>query len=131
MVYLGGGAGMAPLRSHLANLLETQGSTRKISFWYGARSLQEMFYQDYFAGLARRFPNFTFHTALSEPQPDEAWSGQTGFVHDVLLREYLSTHPDPKSVEYYLCGPPAMMKAAREMLAGLGVGEEQIACDEF
>jgi Na(+)-translocating NADH:ubiquinone oxidoreductase F subunit len=131
MVYLGGGAGMAPLRSHLANLLETQGSARKISFWYGARSLQEMFYQDYFAGLAGRFPNFTFHTALSEPQADETWTGQTGFVHDVLLREYLSTHPDPKSVEYYLCGPPAMMKAAREMLAGLGVGEEQIACDEF
>ena len=71
------------------------------------------------------------NTALSEPQADETWTGQTGFVHDVLLREYLSTHPDPKSVEYYLCGPPAMMKAAREMLAGLGVGEEQIACDEF
>jgi Na(+)-translocating NADH:ubiquinone oxidoreductase F subunit len=131
MVYVGGGAGMAPLRSHIANLLETQGSTRKISFWYGARSLQELFYQDYFSGLAARFPNFTWNPALSEPQPDEAWTGPTGMIHTVLLERYLATHPDPKSVDYYLCGPPAMVQAAREMLASIGVGDEQIACDEF
>jgi Na(+)-translocating NADH:ubiquinone oxidoreductase F subunit len=131
MVYVGGGAGMAPLRSHIANLLETQGSTRKISFWYGARSLQELFYQDYFSGLAARFPNFTWNPALSEPQPDEAWTGPTGMIHTVLLERYLATHPDPKSVDYYLCGPPAMVQAAREMLASIGVGDDQIACDEF
>ncbi len=131
MVYLGGGAGMAPLRSHLSNLLETQGSTRPISFWYGARSLQELFYQDYFEELARRHPNFSFHAALSEPQPGEVWDSHIGFIHEVLLRKYLSTHPNPQSIEYYLCGPPPMIKAATAMLKTLGVSPSQIAFDEF
>jgi Na+-transporting NADH:ubiquinone oxidoreductase subunit F len=131
MIYIGGGAGMAPLRSHLAHLLETQGSKRRISYWYGARSLQEMFYQDYFEELARRHPNFNFHVALSEPQPGENWTGQTGFIHDVVRRQYLHTHPDPRQVEYYLCGPPPMIKAATAMLKEYGVGASQIAYDEF
>ena len=131
MVYLGGGAGMAPLRSHLAHLFETEKTGRRVSFWYGARSLRESFYRDYFENLARQFPNFSFHLALSEPQPGDNWQSYTGFIHEVLRENYLANHPDPTSIEYYLCGPPAMVQAALKMLAGLNVDRSQIAFDEF
>jgi MocE subfamily Rieske [2Fe-2S] domain protein len=131
MVYLGGGSGMAPLRSHLSYLLETQKTARRISYWYGARSLGEVFYGDYFAGLAAQNPNFTFHLALSEPQPEDRWTGSTGFIHEVLEREYLDGHPDPTQIEFYLCGPLAMIRAASRMLGDLGVSPSQIASDEF
>jgi MocE subfamily Rieske [2Fe-2S] domain protein len=131
MVYLGGGAGMAPLRSHLAHLYETERTGRRVSFWYGARSLRESFYRDYFEDLARRFANFSFHLALSEPQPEDNWQSSTGFIHEVLRESYLATHPDPAGVEYYLCGPPAMVQAALKLLAGLDVDRSQIAFDEF
>jgi MocE subfamily Rieske [2Fe-2S] domain protein len=131
MVYLGGGAGMAPLRSHLAWLLETRKTSARVSYWYGARSRQELFYQDYFENLARQYENFSFHAALSEPQPDDQWQSHTGFIHEVLKREHLNAHPDPKNIEYFLCGPPAMIKAATQMLAELGVPDSQISFDEF
>ncbi|MCL5997302.1 MAG: NADH:ubiquinone reductase (Na(+)-transporting) subunit F [Chloroflexi bacterium] len=131
MVYLGGGAGMAPLRSHLAYLFETQQTSRRVSYWYGARSCQELFYQDYFEDLARQHANFTFHVALSEPLPEDRWNGPTGFIHEVLKQEYLDTHPDPTSIDYYLCGPPVMIRAATDMLRDFGVPPAQIAYDEF
>jgi Na+-transporting NADH:ubiquinone oxidoreductase subunit F len=131
LVYLGGGAGMAPLRSHLAQLFEGERTRCRVSFWYGARSLRESFYRDYFEDLARRFPNFSFHLALSEPLPGDRWQSYTGFIHQVLLDNYLAGHPDPAAIEYYLCGPPPMVQAARKMLAGLGVDAGQIAFDEF
>lgn len=131
MVYIGGGAGMAPLRSHLSNLLVSKGSQRRISYWYGARSRQELFYGDYFAELAATHPNFSFREALSSPLTDDAWTGATGFIHDVVMEQHLRSHPDPKRVEYYLCGPPMMIKACRKMLADLGVPELQISFDEF
>ena len=131
MVYLGGGAGMAPLRSHLAHLFESEKTQRRVSFWYGARSLQESFYHDYFESLARQFPNFSFHLALSEPQPEDNWQSHTGLIHEVLLQNYLAKHPDPAAIEYYLCGPPGMIQAALKMLDGLGVDGSQIAFDEF
>jgi MocE subfamily Rieske [2Fe-2S] domain protein len=131
MVYLGGGAGMAPLRSHIAHLLESEQTARRVSFWYGARSLRESFYQDYFENLARRFRNFRFHLALSEPQPEDHWQSSTGFIHEVLRENYLAKHPDPANIEYYLCGPPAMVQAALTMLARLNVDRSQIVFDEF
>ena len=131
LVYLGGGAGMAPLRSHLAHLLETQQAENRISYWYGARSRQELFYQDYFEELARKNPNFTFHVALSEAQPGDAWDGPTGYIHEVLRDAYLAQHPNPAAVEYFVCGPPAMVQAATKMLKEFGVPAEQIAFDEF
>jgi MocE subfamily Rieske [2Fe-2S] domain protein len=131
MVYLGGGAGMAPLRSHISHLFETLGTKARVSYWYGARSLQEMFYQDYFEDLAERYENFSFHTALSEPLPEDQWQSYTGFIHEVLKREYLDSHPNPKEIAYFLCGPPAMIKAATDMLGALGVKPAQIAFDEF
>lgn len=131
MIYLGGGSGMAPLRSHISHLFDTQRTARRVSFWYGARSLQEVFYRDYFEGLAAQFPNFTFHLALSEPQPPDNWTSDTGLIHEVLWRNYLATHPDPGNVEYYLCGPPAMVQAALKMLSELEVDRNQIAYDEF
>jgi MocE subfamily Rieske [2Fe-2S] domain protein len=131
MVYLGGGSGMAPLRSHLASLFETQQTTRRVSYWYGARALQELYYQNYFEDLARRHDNFTFHVALSEPLPEDRWQGPTGFIHEVLKEEYLDKHPDPTQIEYYLCGPPAMVRAANDMLRDLRVPPSQIAYDEF
>ena len=131
MVYLGGGAGMAPLRSHLSHLFDTLETGRRVSFWYGARSRQELFYTDYFQELASRFPNFRFEISLSEPLPDERWTGHVGFIHDVLERDYLAGHPRPGAVEYYLCGPPAMIEAARRMLAGRGIDPEQVAFDKF
>ena len=130
-VYIGGGAGMAPLRAHLSHLLETQQSARRVSFWYGARSRQEIFYDDYFTALALKHPNFSFHLALSAPLPEDDWTGPTGLVHEVVLRACLRDHPNPKSVEYYLCGPPMMIKACAKMLDGIGVSRDQIAYDEF
>ncbi len=132
MVYLGGGAGMAPLRSHLVHLLKTLDSGRKISFWYGARSLQEVFYAEEFRDLEERYKNFTFHLALSEPQPEDGWTGPTGFIHDHLRQSYLNGHSDPTSIEYYLCGPPMMLEAARTMLiSDFSITEADIAFDAF
>ncbi|MEM7382287.1 MAG: NADH:ubiquinone reductase (Na(+)-transporting) subunit F, partial [Bacteroidota bacterium] len=131
MIYIGGGAGMAPIRSHLSNLLETQDTDRKISFWYGARTMQELFYQDYFVGLQNKKPNFSFNAALSGPDIEKEWNGSTGFIHKCLMDEYLENHPYPQEIEYYLCGPPAMIRAAKDMLENLGVPEQMIAFDEF
>jgi len=131
MVYIGGGAGMAPLRAHLSHLLETERSARKISFWYGARSGQEVFYEDYFRGLEREYCNFSFHLALSDPQPEDRWTGPAGFIHEVVLEQHLRNHPSVRTVEFYLCGPPMMIKACSKMLAELGVQPHQIAFDEF
>jgi len=131
MVYIGGGAGMAPLRAHLSHLFQTERTRRKVSFWYGARSRQEIFYEDYFRGLAEQHPNFTFNLALSSPLPEDRWDGFAGFIHEVVRDNHLSRHPDPKSVEYYLCGPPTMVKAVTKMLGELGVPPRQIAFDEF
>ena len=131
MVYIGGGAGMAPLRSHLAWLFETRKTSTLVSFWYGARSLQELFYRDYFDEMARKNENFSFNVALSEPQPQDQWQSHCGFIHEVLKREYLDQHPDPKSIDYFLCGPPVMIQAATVMLKNLGIGPQQIFYDEF
>jgi MocE subfamily Rieske [2Fe-2S] domain protein len=131
MVYIGGGAGMAPLRAHLSHLLETEQCARKITYWYGARSNQEVFYEDYFRELAGRYRNFSFHVALSSALPEDNWTGLTGFVHDVVFDEYLCRHPNPANVEYYLCGPPMMIKACTRMLENIGVPACQIAFDEF
>jgi Na+-transporting NADH:ubiquinone oxidoreductase subunit F len=131
MVYIGGGAGMAPLRAHLSHLLESEGSARKISYWYGARSRQEIFYEEYFRSLAEAHPNFSFHLALSSPLAEDNWTGHVGFIHEVVLERYLCDLPNPESAEYYLCGPPMMIKACNRMLESLGVPEQQIAYDEF
>ncbi len=131
MLYIGGGAGMAPLRSHISHLFETQKTARKVSFWYGARSRQEIFYQDYFENIAKQHPNFRFHLALSDPQPEDKWGSHTGFIHEVVLNEYLNSHPNTRAVEYYLCGPPLMIKACNKMLTNLGVNPSQISYDEF
>jgi Na+-transporting NADH:ubiquinone oxidoreductase subunit F len=131
MVYLGGGTGMAPIRSHLSWLIETRKITTPVSYWYGARSLQELFYRDYFENLAQGHNNFTFHVALSEPLPEDKWQSYSGFIHEVLQREYLDSHPDPRKIDYFLCGPPVMIKAATHMLAELGVDPGQVSFDEF
>jgi len=131
MVYIGGGAGMAPLRAHLSHLLETEGTARKVSYWYGARSRQEIFYDGYFQELARQHPNFAFQLALSSPLPEDNWAGHLGFIHEVVLANYLRQHASPKTAEYYLCGPPMMIKACNRMLAELGVPSSHIAFDEF
>ena len=131
MVYIGGGAGMAPLRAHLTHLFETEKTHRKVSFWYGARSKQEIYYQEYFNELAERYPNLSFHLALSSPLPEDAWTGLAGFIHEVVREQYLSGHSNPQNVEYYLCGPPMMIKAVTKMLAELGVPTDHVAFDEF
>jgi len=131
MIYIGGGAGMAPLRAHLSHLMENEKTHRKLSFWYGARSKQEVFYEDYFEKLAAEHGNFDFQLALSEPQEEDNWTGHTGFIHEVVLVNYLETHANPKAVEFYLCGPPMMIKACTKMLKGLGVSDTQIAFDAF
>ena len=131
MVYIGRGSGMAPLRAHLSHLFETEHTHRKVSFWYGARSRQELFYEDYFQQIAATHPNFRFEVALSNPLPEDHWTGLTGLIHEVVLQNYLQDHPDPASVEFYLCGPPMMIKAVKKMLAELGVPPTQIAFDEF
>jgi len=131
MVYIGGGSGMAPLRAHISHLFETLGTKRKVSFWFGARSRQEIFYQDYFARLASQHANFRFHVALSEPQPEDAWTSHVGLIHDVVKREYLDPQSQATRVEYYLCGPPAMVSAVRSVLKDARVDPEQIAFDEY
>ena len=131
MVYVGGGAGMAPLRSHIFHMLKTEKSKRKISYWYGARSKREIFYEEEFRELEQKFPNFTFNIALSEPLPEDNWNGYTGFIHKVLLDNYLSKQQLPEEIEYYLCGPPVMNAAVLNMLDNLGVPQENIAFDDF
>jgi Na+-transporting NADH:ubiquinone oxidoreductase subunit F len=131
MVYIGGGAGMAPLRSHIFELFKRQKTNRKVSYWYGGRSLRELFYVDHFREIEKEFPNFKFNIALSEPQPEDNWTGYVGFIHQVLLENYLSKHPAPEDIEYYICGPPMMNQAVFKMLDDLGVEPENIAYDDF
>ena len=131
MVFVGGGAGMAPMRAHIFDQLLRINTNRKITFWYGARSLREMFYVDEFDKLQEDNENFNWHVALSDPLPEDDWSGETGFIHQVLLDNYLKSHPAPEDCEYYLCGPPMMNKAVIDMLQELGVERENIALDDF
>lgn len=131
MVYIGGGAGMAPLRSHIFHMLKTDKSKRKITYWYGARSKREIFYEDEFRELEKKFPNFKFNIALSEPMEEDNWTGYTGFIHQVLLDNYLGKLDLPEDLEYYLCGPPMMNSAVLNMLDNLGVPQENIAFDDF
>ena len=131
MVYIGGGAGMAPMRSHLFHLFQTLKTGRKVSFWYGARSVREMFYDDHFKDLADQFSNFNYQVALSDAMEEDNWKGSTGFIHQVLHDEYLSKHDDPTEVEYYMCGPPPMINAVEGMLDSLGVEPGMIAYDSF
>ncbi len=131
MVFIGGGAGMAPMRSHIFDQLKRKKSKRKMTFWYGARSLKEMFYEAEFDELAGQNDNFDWHLALSEPQPEDNWTGLTGFIHQVLYDEYLSKHEAPEDCEYYLCGPPMMNSAVIKMLDSLGVPNENILLDDF
>jgi len=130
-VFIGGGAGMAPLRAQILDLLESRNSRRKISFWYGARSGRELFYRERFDRLAAKYDNFDWHVALSNPRPGDDWQGYTGFIHKVLLDNYLAQHPAPEECEYYLCGPPLMVKAVLATLDDLGVESENIFFDDF
>ncbi len=131
MIYIGGGAGMAPLRSHIFHLFHTLKTDRKVSYWYGARSLREIFYEDEFRAIEKEFPNFRFNIALSEPLPEDNWTGMTGFIHQVLLDNYLGKHETPEDIEYYFCGPPVMNNAVVKMLDNLGIPKENIAFDDF
>ena len=131
MVFIGGGAGMAPMRSHIFDQLKRLHSKRKMSFWYGARSLREMFYEDDYNGLAADNDNFEWHVALSDPQPEDNWDGLTGFIHNVLYEQYLKDHEAPEDCEYYMCGPPMMNAAVINMLKSLGVEDENIMLDDF
>jgi len=131
MVFVGGGAGMAPLRSHIFDQLKRLNSKRKISYWYGARSAREVFYQEDFDGLASENENFDWHIALSDPQPEDNWDGMTGFIHNVLFDNYLKDHEAPEDCEYYMCGPPMMTAAVIHMLKDLGVEDENILLDDF
>jgi len=131
MIFVGGGAGMAPMRSHIFDQLKRLHSRRRISFWYGARSRRELFYQQDFDALARDHANFSWHIALSEPQPDDDWQGDIGFIHKVLYEAYLQDHPTPEDCEYYICGPPLMTAAVIDMLHGLGVEDDNILLDNF
>jgi Na+-transporting NADH:ubiquinone oxidoreductase subunit F len=131
MLYVGGGAGMAPMRSHIFDLLKTKRSTRKISFWYGARSKREMFYDDEFKALEKEFPNFSYHVALSDPLKEDDWDGPVGFIHQVVQDHYLSQHEAPEDIEYYMCGPPMMVDAVDNMLYNMGVEKEMIDYDSF
>jgi len=131
MVFIGGGAGMAPMRSHIFDQLKRLNSKRKISFWYGARSLRELFYQDEYDQLAAENENFTWHVAMSDPQPEDNWDGLTGFIHNVLYEQYLRDHEAPEDCEYYMCGPPIMNQSVINMLLSLGVEPENIMLDDF
>jgi Na+-transporting NADH:ubiquinone oxidoreductase subunit F len=131
MCFIGGGAGMAPMRSHIFHQLNTLKTDRKITFWYGARSKEEIFYDAEFRKLDEENDNFSFHIALSDPQPEDHWDGMTGFIHQCLEDEYISSHPDPQEVEYYICGPPLMLRAVLNMLDSYGVEPEMIAYDDF
>jgi Na+-transporting NADH:ubiquinone oxidoreductase subunit F len=131
MCFIGGGAGMAPMRSHIFDQLKRIGTKRKITFWYGGRSKRELFYMDEFRALEKEFPNFKMYIALSDPLPEDNWDGLTGFIHQVALDEYLDKHPDPTEIEYYLCGPPIMIKCVKEMTYNLGVEPEMVMADDF
>jgi Na+-transporting NADH:ubiquinone oxidoreductase subunit F len=131
MVFIGGGAGMAPMRSHIFDQLKRLKSKRKMTFWYGARSLREMFYVEEFDELAEKNDNFEWHIGLSEPLPEDNWTGYTGFIHNVIYENYLKDHPAPEDCEYYLCGPPMMNTAVIKMLEDLGVDQEHIMLDDF
>jgi len=131
MCFIGGGAGMAPMRSHIFDQFKRLKTNRKVTFWYGARSLKEAFYGDEFDALAAAHSNFEWHLALSEPLPEDRWTGATGFIHDVLREQYLNKHPAPEDIEYYLCGPGVMNKAVIDMLLSLGVDRENILLDDF
>jgi Na+-transporting NADH:ubiquinone oxidoreductase subunit F len=141
MIYIGGGAGMAPLRSHIFHLFHTEKTERKVSYWYGGRSKKELFYVDHFRNIENDFPNFKFHIGLSEPLPEDNWSvkkaldddgdGYVGFIHQVLYDNYLGKHPEPDEVEFYLCGPPMMNAAVLKMLEDMGVPSENVRFDDF
>ncbi len=131
IVFVGGGAGMAPVRSHILDQLGRLGARRAIRFFYGARSLRELFYAEEFDRLAAEHPNFSWTVALSEPRPDDAWQGEAGFVHEVLRRRHLEPHPAPETCEYYLCGPPLMVKAVRSLLDEFGVDAARVRSDDF
>ncbi len=131
MMFIGGGAGMAPMRSHIFDLFLTKRTTRKATFWYGARSKREIFYEEHFRKIEQEFPNFKFIIALSEPKPEDNWNVFTGFIHQVIYDQYLSKHESPEDIEYYLCGPPLMNQAVLKMLDNLGVPKEMIAFDDF
>ncbi len=132
MMFIGGGAGMAPMRSHIFDqFLTKKTKDRKATFWYGGRSLRELFYVDQFQAIEKDFPNFKFNIGLSEPMPEDNWTGYVGFIHQVILDTYLSKHEDPEEIEYYLCGPPMMNAAVLKMLDDLGVPNEMIAFDDF
>ncbi|MDR1274327.1 MAG: NADH:ubiquinone reductase (Na(+)-transporting) subunit F [Odoribacteraceae bacterium] len=131
MMFIGGGAGMAPMRSHIFHLFKTLKTGRKVTFWYGARSMKEVFYREEFDAIARAFPNFTWCLALSEPLPEDRWNGPTGFIHRVIFDNYLKAHEAPEDVEYYICGPPLMNAAVVKMLDNLGVAGENILFDDF
>jgi Na+-transporting NADH:ubiquinone oxidoreductase subunit F len=131
MIFVGGGSGMAPMRSHIFDQLKRLGSKRQISYWYGARNLGEVFYSDDFERLAAEHPNFRWEIGLSEPRPEDQWEGPTGFIHQILYDRYLKDHPAPEDSEYYLCGPPMMIRAVIKMLDELGVPQKHILFDDF
>jgi Na+-transporting NADH:ubiquinone oxidoreductase subunit F len=132
MMFIGGGAGMAPMRSHLFHLFHTIHETKKkVTFWYGARSWSEVFYYEEFMDIQNRFPNFSFHLALSDPQPEDNWTGAKGFIHQVIFDQYLDKHEEPEEIDYYLCGPPMMNIAVNKMLYDLGVPDENVLFDDF
>lgn len=131
MVFIGGGVGMAPMRSHILDQLERLQTPRRISFWYGARNLREAYYTEEFDELMSRYENFSWNLAVSEPLPDSAWTGYTGFIHEVVFENYLKNHPAPEDCEYYICGPPVMIDAVKHMLYEQGVESEQVLFDDF
>ncbi|GHT44470.1 hypothetical protein FACS189438_2930 [Bacteroidia bacterium] len=132
MLYIGGGAGMAPLRAHLLHLFNTLKTTdRQVSYWYGARSKAEIFYEEDFRAIEKQFPNFKFHIALSEPRPEDNWKGYVGFIHQVIHDNYLQHHEAPEDIEYYMCGPGPMSNAVKKMLDSLGVPPEMLLFDDF
>ena len=131
MLYIGGGAGMAPLRAQILHLFRTLHTSRKVSYWYGARSKKEIFYEEDFREIEKQFPNFSFHIALSDPQPEDNWTGYTGFIHQVIYDNYLKDHEAPEDIEYYMCGPGPMANAVKVMLENLGVERSQLFFDDF
>lgn len=131
MMFIGGGAGMAPMRSHIFHLFKTAKTGRPVTFWYGARSLKEVFYKEEFDAIAAEFPNFEWNLALSEPLPEDNWTGYTGFIHQVILDNYLNKHDEPEDIEFYICGPPMMNSAVTKMLYDMGVPDEMVAFDDF
>mgnify|MGYP006291297575 CR=1 FL=1 len=131
MMFIGGGAGMAPMRSHLFHLFHTEKTNRKATFWYGGRSRRELFYMEDFEDIEKKFENFKFYVALSEPKEEDKWDGHTGFIHQVIMDNYLKNHPEPEEIEYYICGPPMMNSAVMQMLDDYGVPPENIAFDDF